>query len=277
LSIETKRSLIERNSEVSIAQQCELLGISRSGLYYEPVGESRLNLELMNKIDEQYTKTPFYGSRKFKAWLNRQGYGVNRKRVQRLMRLMGIEAIYQKPRTSQKDAENEVFPYLLRGLQIVRPNQVWATDVTYVRMRGGFVYLVAILDWYSRFVLAWELSNSLDRAFCIEALEAALTRATPEIFNSDQGCQFTSKDFTGILKNAGVRISMDGRGRAFDNIFTERLWRTIKYEEIYLNDYVDVPEAYDRIGRYMTFYNDDRLHQSLGYQTPREVHFEMAA
>lgn len=268
---------MQRDAGLSIARQCELLGIHRSGLYYEPVGETELNLELMQRIDAQYTRTPFYGSRKMTAWLNREGYEVNRKRVQRLMRLMGIEAIYPKRRTSQKDAQHEVFPYLLRGVEIVRPNQVWATDITYIRMRRGFVYLVAIIDWFSRYVVTWELSNTLDREFCIQALEAALAHATPDIFNSDQGCQFTSKDFTGRLEAAGVRISMDGRGRVFDNIFTERLWRTVKYEEVYLNDYDDVADVYDGLTRYFAFYNDERLHQALDYSTPGEIHFARAA
>jgi len=277
LSIETRRSLVEPNDDLSIARQCELLGIHRSGVYYEPAGETELNLELMHKIDEQYTKTPFYGSRRMTAWLNRQDYEVNRKRVQRLMRIMGIEAIYPKRRTSISDEEHRVYPYLLRDVPIVRPNQVWATDITYIRMRRGFVYLVAILDWFSRYVLAWELSNTLDRAFCITALEAALRRGTPEIFNTDQGCQFTSDDFTKVLKCAGVAISMDGRGRVFDNIFTERLWRTVKYENIYLNDYDEVPEVYDGLARYFEFYNGERLHQSLDYATPREIHFGAVA
>jgi len=277
LSIETRRSLVQSGAELSIARQCELLGIHRSGVYYEPAGETELNLELMHKIDEQYTKTPFYGSRRMTAWLNRQDYEVNRKRVQRLMRIMGIEAIYPKRRTSISDEEHKIYPYLLRDVTIVRPNQVWATDITYIRMRRGFVYLVAILDWFSRYVLAWELSNTLDRGFCIAALKAALRRGTPEIFNSDQGCQFTSDDFTAVLKRAGVDISMDGRGRVFDNIFTERLWRTVKYENIYLNDYDAVPDVYDGLDRYFAFYNDERLHQSLDYATPREIHFGAAA
>lgn len=277
LSIDTRRSLVKPDPALSIVRQCELLELHRSGVYYEPAGETGLNLELMGKIDEQYTKTPFYGSRRMTAWLERQGHEVNRKRVQRLMRIMGIEAIYPKRRTSLPDEEHKVFPYLLRDVAIVRPNQVWATDITYIRMRHGFVYLVAILDWFSRYVLAWELSNTLDRAFCISALQAALRRDTPDIFNTDQGCQFTSNDFTKVLEAAGVDISMDGRGRVFDNIFTERLWRTVKYEDIYLNDYADVPEVYDGLTRYFAFYNDERLHQSLHYATPREVHFGAVA
>lgn len=273
LSIEARRSLIVPASEISIARQCELLSIHRSGHYYEAAGESELNLKLMSKLDTQYTKAPFYGSRRMTEWLKREGHSVNRKRVRRLMRIMGIEAIYPKRRTSLTDEEHKIFPYLLRGVTIARPNQVWATDITYIRMQRGFVYLVAILDWHSRYVLAWELSNTLDRAFCITALEAALSRATPEIFNSDQGCQFTSNDFTDVLKNAGVQISMDGRGRVFDNIFTERLWRSVKYEDIYINDYQDVSDVYDGLTWYFDFYNNERLHQSLDYATPHEIHF----
>lgn len=252
-----------------------MLGVSRSAVYYEPAGETALNIELMRLIDEQYTKTPFYGSRRTTAWLIRQGHSVNRKRVQRLMRLMRIEAIYQKPRTSIPNEGHKVYPYLLRGMSIVRPNQVWATDITYIRMRCGFLYLVAILDWYSRHVISWALSNSLERTFCVEALEAALDIATPEIFNSDQGCQFTSTDFTDVLLDSGVQISMDGRGRCFDNIFIERLWRSVKYEEVYLKDYEDGADAHRNLEHYFTFYNEERLHQSLGYRTPAEVHYAL--
>lgn len=265
------------DGELSVVRQCELLGLNRSGAYYEPVGESAMNLELMRLLDEQYTKTPFDGSRRLTAWLQRQGHKVNRKRVQRLMRKMGIEAIYPRPQTSRSNEEHTVYPYLLRDVAIVRPNQVWATDITYIRMRRGFVYLVAILDWFSRYVLAWQLSNTLDRGFCLEALDAALAKATPEIFNSDQGCQFTSNDFTARLIAADVRISMDGRGRCFDNIFTERLWRTVKYEEVYINDYDRVSDVYASLQRYWTFYNTERIHQALDYKTPQEVHFLAAA
>lgn len=260
-----------------MARQCELLGISRSGLYYEPCGESALNLELMRLIDEQYTRTPFYGTRKMSVRLCIAGYNVNRKRIRRLMQLMGIEAVYQKPRTTLVAKEHEKYPYLLSNLAIVRPNQVWSTDITYIRMRQGFLYLVAIMDWFSRYVLSWELSNSLDVSFCLDALEAALAMAKPEIFNSDQGCQFTSVDFTGRLKQAKVSISMDGRGRAMDNIFIERLWRTVKYEEVYLKDYERACEAQQNLGSYFGFYNDERPHQALGYRTPREVYFERTA
>lgn len=278
LSVDKRRRLVAPDASLSIVRQCELLDINRAGIYYEPKGETALNLELMRKIDEQYTKTPFYGSRKVTEWLRRsEGYDVNRKRVQRLMRLMGIEALYQKPRTSITDEQHKVYPYLLRDFKIQRPNQVWATDITYLPMRGGFIYLVAIIDWFSRYVLSWELSNTLDRAFCIEALDAALEKGTPDIFNTDQGCQFTSADFTGRLKDANVLISMDGRGRCFDNIFTERLWRTVKYENIYINDYDDVPAVYAGLDTYWNFYNTERLHQSLDYNTPEQIHFAAAA
>ncbi len=261
------------DSELSVVRQCELLGLNRSGLYYRPVGENCLNLELMDQIDQQYTKTPFYGSRRMAQTLKRKGYDVNRKRVQRLMRLMGIEAIYPRANVSRAEQEHKIYPYLLGDLAIVRPNQVWATDITYIRMRHGFMYLVAILDWFSRYVLSWQLSNSLDRTFCLEALDVALANGTPEIFNSDQGCQFTSHEFTARLEAANVRISMDGRGRCFDNIFTERLWRTVKYEEVYIHDYQGALDAYEHLHRYWMFYNTERIHQSLDYKTPHEVHF----
>ena len=226
----------------------------------------------MRLIDEQYTRTPFYGSPRMTAWLRSQGHLVNHKRVERLLRLMGLAAIYPKPRLSQGCGAHRVYPYLLRGVEINRVNQVWSTDITYVRLRQGFVYLVAILDWFSRYVLAWRLSNSLETSFCMEALDEALSRGRREIFNSDQGSQFTSREFTGRLEAAGVQISMDGRGRAFDNIFIERLWRTVKYEEIYLNDYEGVADADSGLSRYWGFYNDERLHQSLAYQTPASVY-----
>lgn len=216
------------NEEIPIYRQCELLELPRSTYYYEPAGESEYNLELMRLIDEQYTRAPFYGARKLTAWLRRQGHKVNRKRVQRLMRLMGIEAIYPKKRLSVTSDENKKYPYLLRSLSIKEPDHVWSTDITYIRMTRGFLYLIAIIDWYSRYVLSWELSNTMDRGFCLQALERALRDSKPEIFNSDQGSQFTSQEFTGRLEEAGIQISMDGRGRVFDNIFIERLWRTLK-------------------------------------------------
>jgi len=242
-------------------------------LYYEPVGESPANLELMRRMDEQYTLMPYYGSRRMTAWLRRVGHDVNRKRVSRLMRLMGLEAIYPKPDLSKPSPGHKIYPYLLRGVQIVRRDQVWSTDITYIRMRGGFLYLVAIIDWHSRYVLAWELSNTLSMDFCLATLERALRRGCPEIFNTDQGSQFTSEAFTSLLLAAGARISMDGRGRALDNIFIERLWRSVKYEEVYPKDYESVAVALASLAAYFKLYNTERLHQSLGYRTPEEVYF----
>lgn len=253
--------------------QCELLGLPRSTYYYQAAGESEENLRLMRLLDEQFTKTPFYGSRRFVAWLKREhNMVVNRKRVQRLMRQMGLEAIYPKPRTSLKAKEHKIYPYLLEGVQVNRPDFVWATDITYVPMQQGFMFLTVILDWYSRYILSWELSNTLETRFCLDALEGALGSGKPEIFNSDQGCQYTSLAFTERLKSEGVRISMDGKGRCFDNIFVERLWRTVKYEHIYLHDYATVRSLYRGLSEYVSFYNEERPHQSLEYQTPAEVY-----
>jgi putative transposase len=263
---------VEPLEELSLRQQCELLSLCRSGLYYEPAGETAKNLALMRRMDELFTASPFYGSRRLCACLAREGHEVNRKRVRRLMAVMGLEALYAKPRTTRPDAEHEKYPYLLRGLEVTRPDQVWATDITYIRLRGGFLYLMAILDWFSRYVVTWEISNTLDDGFCVAALDRALSLGRPEIFNSDQGSQFTSGDFIKLLKGAGVRISMDGVGRAFDNIFVERLWRTVKYEEVYLKDYEGARDAVWSLGAYLRFYNDERPHQSLGYQTPAEVY-----
>ena len=226
----------------------------------------------MRLLDEQYTRTPFYGVRRMTRWLHELEYTPDVKRVRRLLRLMGLEAIYPKPRLSVPGTGHKIYPYLLRGLPIVRPNQVWSTDITYVRLARGFVYLVAVMDWFSRYVISWSLSVTLDAAFCIEALERALLRATPEIFNSDQGSQFTSQEFTGRLEGAGVAISMDGRGRFFDNIFVERLWRSVKYEDVYLKDYASVPEAREGLRRYFGFYNAQRFHEALGYKTPEAVY-----
>ena len=259
---------------IPIHRQCELFSISRAGYYYIPVEENRLNLELMRRIDEQYTRTPFYGVRRMMEWLIRQGYGVNRKRIRRLMRLMALEAIYPKPRLSQASKEHRKYPYLLRDLSIDRPNQAWSADITYIRLSTGFVYLIAIIDVYSRYVLSWEISTSLDKEFCLKALQKALGISTPEIFNTDQGVQFTSEDFIKILKDKGIKISMDGKGRAFDNIFVERLWRTVKYEEVYLHNYQTVKEARLNLERYFHFYNTERLHQSLKYKTPKEIYFK---
>lgn len=244
----------------------------RSAWYYEPAQESVANLRLMRRIDEQYLKTPFYGTRRMAWRLSQHGVVINRKRVQRLMRLMGLEAIYPKPSTSVRCPEHRVYPYLLRNVAITRPNQVWSTDITYVPLRRGFLYLTAILDWYSRYVLSWRLSNTLDVGFCLEALDEALERGRPEIFNTDQGVQFTSLAFTGRLEKAAVKISMDGRGRALDNVFVERLWRTVKYEELYLKDYDRPPEVEAGLTAYFRFYCHERPHQSLDYRTPAAVY-----
>jgi putative transposase len=262
---------------LSIRRQCELLGLNRSSLYYEPAGETAENLRLMRKIDEQYTARPFYGSRRMTRWLIDQGEEVNRKRVQRLMRTMGLEAIYPKPRLSAAGTGHKIYPYLLRGVTIQRPDQVWSTDITYVPMVSGFMYLAAVIDWYSRYVIAWRLSNTLDGAFCLEMLEEALRSGKPEVFNTDQGVQFTACAFTGCLERAGVAVSMDGRGRALDNVFVERLWRSVKYEDIYIRGYEVVPELYQGLVRYIGFYNNERLHQSLGYRTPAAVYRKVGA
>ena len=261
-----------RNIVLPVIIQCRLLNLSRSSYYYRPQPENELNLRLMELIDRQYTKRPFYGARQMTESLRSQGYWVNHKRVERLMRKMGIMAIYPKPRTSIKDDNHKIYLYLLRDLPIIYPNQVWCADITYIRMHHGFLYMVAIMDWFSRYVIAWELSNTLDVHFCLEALSCALKNNLPEIFNTDRGSQFTSGAFTGLLEQNNVRISMDGRGRFFDNIFIERLWRTVKYEEIYLHDYQDGMEAYIALDKYFRFYNEERFHSSLDYKTPSEVY-----
>jgi len=252
---------------LTVARQCQLLELPRSTWYYQPIGESAENLALMRRIDEQYLATPFYGSRKLAVELR-----VNRKRVRRLMHRMGLEAIYPRRRTTWPGAGHKIYPYLLRNLEILKPDQVWGTDITYVPLRHGFLYLVAIMDWFSRHVLAWRLSNTLSGSFCLEALEEALSLATPEIFNSDQGSQFTAAAFTSRLEARGVAVSMDGRGRALDNVFVERLWRSVKYEEVYLRDYADGWEAEARLTDYFRFYSHRRIHQALGYRTPAEVY-----
>ena len=273
-TVELKRQLIEPgHSELSLRRQCELIDLNRSAWYYQPAGESEYNLLLMRLIDEQYTETPFYGWPRMTAQLRRQGHQVNAKRVRRLMQLMGLQAIYPKPKTTIAAPDHRVYPYLLRNLPITRCNQVWSCDITYIRMARGFMYLVAILDWFSRYVLAWQLSNTLDGRFCQVALQQALQQGRPEIFNTDQGVQFTATAFTSLLEAAEVRISMDGRGRALDNIFVERLWRTVKYEHTFLMDYNSVPELEAGLDGYFQFYNGERLHQSLGYRTPAEVHY----
>jgi putative transposase len=249
------------------------MGINRSGLYYQSKGHSAEDLVLMKLIDRQYLVTPFYGARKIAVELKKQrGFAVNRKRVRRLMQFMGIRAVYRRPRTSKPAPGYKVYPYLLCDLKITRPNQVWAADITYIPMARGFLYLVSIIDWYSRYVISWRLSNTLDADFCVAALEEALSKGTTEIFNTDQGSQFTGEAFTGLLKEHGVRISMDGKGSYNDNLFIERLWRTVKYEEVYLKAYDDGREARISLGEYFHFYNTTRPHQSLGYLTPAEVY-----
>ena len=258
---------------LSIVRQCELVALSRSSFYYRPVGESAENLALMRRIDEQFLATPWYGARQMVRHLRRQGHAVGRKRVRRLMAKMGLAAVYQRPRTTVPHPEHRIWPYLLRDLAIDRPNQVWCADITSIPMRRGFLYLVAVMDWASRKVLAWRLSNTLEAEFCIEALGEALARyGRPEIFNTDQGSQFTSPRFTGVLTEAGVRVSMDGRGRWMDNVFIERLWRSVKYECVYLHAFETGSEARAGLGRWITYYNADRPHSALGGRTPAEVH-----
>jgi putative transposase len=262
---------------LSIAEQCRLLKVARSTLYYRPVPVSTDDLAVMRRMDELHLAYPFYGSRRLAATLRRDGWLVNRKRVKRLMRVMALEAIYQKPNTSRSHPDHKVYPYLLRGLVIDRPNQVWCADITYIPMAKGFVYLVAVMDWFSRRVLAWRVSISMDTSFCVDALQEALERhGQPDIFNTDQGVQFTSSDFLAELEVRGVRISMDGKGRYLDNIFIERLWRSLKYEEVFIKAYGSVAEARRGIGGWLEFYNDERPHQALSYRTPREV-FEAVA
>jgi putative transposase len=270
------RRLVDRDHDaISVRRQCELLGLNRSNVYYAPVGESEENLRLMRWIDEQYTATPFFGSRRMAAWLREyKKVAVNRKRIARLMQVMGLEAVHPKPKLSQPGEGHKVYPYLLKDVPIERVNQVWSTDITYIRLAQGFCYLVAVMDWHSRFVLSWSLSVTMEMEFCLEALAAALRRARPEIFNSDQGSQFTSERFTGELERRGISISMDGRGRCFDNIFIERLWRSLKHEEVYLKDYRQVSEARSGIEQWFEFYNHRRPHQSLGYRTPAVVYKE---
>jgi len=255
-SVSQRRLLVEpAHRELSVVRQCELLGLSRSSYYLQPVLESGENLHLMRLLDEQYLRTPCYGSRRMAVWLRGQGYAVNRKRVQRLMRQMGLEGIAPGPRTSCPQPQHRLYPYLLRDLTIDRPDQVWCSDITYLPLPVGFMYLVVVMDWYSRYVLSWELSNTLEAGFCVDALETALQRQRPEIFNSDQGAQYTSWAFTNRLQEVAVKISMDGRGRVFDNIFVERFWRTLKYEDIYLKGYESVPELFQGLSAYIEFYN----------------------
>jgi putative transposase len=262
--------------KLSIRRQCELLDVTRSVLYYVSQRDMTEDLAVMRLLDEQYTKTPFYGVERMTAAMQRRGISIGHNRVRRLLRLMGLEAIYPKPHLSMPDSQHRIYPYLLRDICVYKPNQVWAADITYIRLLEGFVYLVAIMDWFSRYVISWELSIILDAQFCVDALQRALLMNEPQIFNTDQGSQFTSVAFTDILKDAGAQISMDGKGRVFDNIFVERLWRTVKYEEVYLKDYGGVDEARRGIGRYFEFYNNVRLHESLGYRTPCEVYCDVS-
>jgi len=257
---------------LSVARQCELVGLARASYYYRPIGESVEELTLLRLLDEQYTRTPFYGVRRMTAVLGQQGDAVNPKRVRRRLRTLGLAALAPQPGTSRAAPAHPVYPYRLRGVAIERVNQVWSTEITYIRLRGGFVYLAAVRDWYSRYVLSWALSNSLEGGFCLDVLEEALARGRPEIFNTDQGAPFTSPAFTGRLLAAGVTISMDGRGRALDNVFVERLWRSVKYEEVYRQDYGGMGEAQRGLGRYFGFYNTERPHQALGYRTPPSVY-----
>ena len=264
-----RRALIMPKGSLSIRKQCELLAVTRSSLYYQPVGQDPEEQVLMRRMDELHLEHPFFGSRMMRQVLNAEGRTVNRKRVQRLMQKMGLESLAPKPNTSKPAPEHPVFPYLLRNKKVSRVNEVWAADITYIPMAYGFAYLVAIIDWFSRKVLSWRLSNTLDTSFCVSALEEALTRfGQPEIFNTDQGAQFTDKTFTRSLLDRGVKVSMDGKGRCLDNVFVERLWRSLKYEEVYLNDYETLREARLGIGRYFEFFNTERPHSALGYQTP---------
>ncbi len=286
MTLDQKRNAIEpANKKIAVYRQCELLCLSRSSLYYKPCGDTRYNEMLMKLIDEQYVETPFYGIDKMTEHLCRQGRHVNHKRVRRLMRQMGLEAVYprRKHGLSTPDKQHKIYPYLLRNVQITRPDQVWSADITYIRMYRGWVYLAAVMDWFSRYVLSWEVSITLESEFCVTALNQALSAfgetsliggclGRPEIFNTDQGSQFTSDGWTRVLMEAGVQISMDGKGRVFDNIFVERLWRTVKVEEVYLRDYQTVAEARYGLGRYFEFYNNRRFHQALGYRTPAEVY-----
>jgi putative transposase len=275
LAVFNRKNLVEPNHPtIPISRQCELLGLARASFYYEPQPETPQNLLLMKMMDEQFLSTPFYGVRRMTAWLATQGHSVNPKRVRRLMRKMGLEAIYPKPNLSFPGDNVRKYPYLLKEEVIIAPNQVWSTDITYIPVRNGYVYLVAVIDWYSRYVLSWELSNSMDVTFCLSALEKALAQNQPKIFNTDQGSQFTSRAFISSLEKRDISISQDGKGRALDNIFIERLWRSVKYEEVYPKNYTTVEEALKGLESYFYFYNNERLHQSLDYQTPAQIHFK---
>ena len=272
MSRKSRLAMIDREgSELSLVRQCSLLDVSRGSVYYRPTPARAEDLDLMALMDRQYMKTPFYGSRRMKVWLGGQGQPVGRDKARRLMRLAGLEAVHRRPNTSRPTPEHRVYPYLLREIKIDGVNRVWTADITYIPMARGFLYLVAVMDWYSRYVLAWRLSNTLEVGFCVEALEEALGKGNPEIFNTDQGSQFTSAAFTGALLERGIQVSMDGKGRYLDNIFVERLWRSIKYEEVYLKAYKGGTEAKQGIGAYLDFYNHERPHQALCYRTPQEV------
>ena len=264
-----------QDAQLSVARQCELVGLSRSSFYYQAEAPDPLTLEVMHAIDRIYTDRPFYGVRRIWWRLREDGLLVNRKRVHRLMQVMGLQAIYPRKRLSLPDKTHRVYPYLLRQVTVDRPDLAWCSDITYLRLRGGFVYLVAVMDWYSRYVLSWRISNTLDAAFCVAALEDALVQGTPDIFNTDQGSQFTSADFTGCVEAADIRMSMDGRGRYLDNIFIERLWRSLKYEDIYLKDYESVSALIDGVDAYFAFYNWERPHQSFDYETPAQVYHQL--
>jgi putative transposase len=265
--------MIERNIDIGLGRQCELLGIHRSGLYYAPLPESEDNLKYMRLFDEQYLKTPFYGIRRMTRWLNKKGFKVNRKRVIRLMNKMGWQTLYRKPNTSWKNKENKIYPYLLKDIKIDHRNQVWGIDITYVPMRRGFMYLCAIIDLHTRYVVNWGISNSMTAQWCCQLVEEATEmHGKPEIINSDQGSQFTSMEYTEMLLSKGIKISMDGKGRAIDNIFIERLWKSVKYECIYLHAFEDGVQLYEGLDNYFTFYNTERLHQSLDYETPESLY-----
>lgn len=258
----------EESTPVSVRRQCELLEFNRSSLYYEPVPLSEETLRLMNVVDEEFTKRPCRGARQMMWRLRDLGHWIGRKRTRSLMRRLGLEAVFPRKNTSWRNPEHPVYPYLLRDVIITRPNQVWSMDITYIRLGKGFVYLVAVIDWHSRYVIAWRLSNTLTADFCVECLDEALEYGKPEIFNTDQGCQFTSEEFTSVLLNRGIQISMDGRGRALDNIFVERLWRTVKYEDVYLKGYQTIPDAQAGLRDYFDYYNMQRRHSSLEHKTP---------
>jgi len=265
--------MIDHDSkDFSVREQCRILGINRSGLYYEARLLTEETLKIMRLLDEEHTRHPFYGVPKMTEFLRRKGYRVGRDRVRTLLRSMGLEAVYPKPKTGIKAKDHKIYPYLLKDVEVIRPNQVWSADITYIRLEEGFVYLAAIVDWYSRYLISWRVSNTMDTNFCVEALEEALKYARPEIFNTDQGSQFTSMAFTGILEKNGISISMDAKGRVFDNIFIERLWRTVKYENIYIKDYKTIPDLKTGLIEYFDFYNGERYHQNLDYKTPWEVY-----